>query len=276
MSTSHPLEASPSQSPRPALQAATVQRPATHAPLPLAGAQIAPQAPQWEALVRVFTSQPFAGLPSQFAEPALQAPTPQTPATHAPLALAGAQARPQAPQLARLVRVSVSQPFIATPSQSAKPAAQLATAQRPASQLAVALGSVQVAPQAPQCARAVLTSVSQPLVASPSQSPRPALQVATAQTPARQVALPPETAHAFRHAPQCEGDTRVSVSQPLAASPSQSAKPAAQVSTRHTPPEHAAVATFAVAHDRPQLPQFAVLPASSTSQPLLRSPSHSP
>jgi hypothetical protein len=57
-----------------------------------------PQAPQFVALLRMSTSQPFASIPSQFAKPALQLAMPHTPAVHEGVALGTEQAFPQAPQ----------------------------------------------------------------------------------------------------------------------------------------------------------------------------------
>jgi hypothetical protein len=93
----------------------------------------------------------------------------QLPAAQVEAALAAAQAPPQRPQWAALVRVSTSQPLVGTPSQSAKPALQAPTRQAPAAQAAVALGSAQVRPHAPQLATVVARLVSQPLATAPSQ-----------------------------------------------------------------------------------------------------------
>ena len=57
---------------------------------------------------------------------------------------------PQAPQWVALVRVSVSQPFVVLPSQSAKGAVQLPTPQTPLRQTGVAFGTTQRMPQLPQ------------------------------------------------------------------------------------------------------------------------------
>ena len=71
----------------------------------------------------VSTSQPLAAIPSQFAKPVVHVPSVQTlPAPHDAPALANAQARLQAPQFAAVL-IGVSQPSVATPLQSAKPAA---------------------------------------------------------------------------------------------------------------------------------------------------------
>jgi hypothetical protein len=73
--------------------------------------QTVPQAPQLVAVVVVFTSQPLAGLPSQFAG-ARGADHPQTPAVQRAMAPPPAtHALPQAPQLAVSVERAVSQPL---------------------------------------------------------------------------------------------------------------------------------------------------------------------
>ncbi len=70
---------------------------------------------------------------------------------------------------------------------------------------------------------ALLVLVSQPLAGLPSQSPKPALQLATVHAPAAQPATPLAAAQPRPQAPQCDTVVRTSVSQPLAALPSQSA-----------------------------------------------------
>jgi len=78
---------------------------------------------------------------------------------------------PQAPQWALLLRVSVSQPFAAAPSQSAVPAEQAVVTHRRSTQ--VAPGPEHAVPQAPQWVADVRRSVSHPLAALPSQFPKP-------------------------------------------------------------------------------------------------------
>ncbi len=88
------------------------------------------QAPQLALSVFVFTSQPFAGLPSQSAKPALHAPIAQVPAAHVAPAFANEQRIPHPPQLfTSVARTFVSQPVLASPSQSANPAAHAPTMQ---------------------------------------------------------------------------------------------------------------------------------------------------
>ena len=66
------------------------------------------------------------------ARPLAHSPTRQEPAWQTPVALGGAQSLLHAPQLASALRISVSQPLAARPSQSAKPSLQAAIAQEPA------------------------------------------------------------------------------------------------------------------------------------------------
>jgi hypothetical protein len=80
------------------------------------------------------------------------------------------------------------------------------------------------------------------------------------------------------HAPQLPPSVLRFTSQPLAGSPSQSAKPVVHAPMRHAPLAHAAAA-LAKAQRRPHPPQFAVsLPSTAVSQPLtaLRSQSAKP
>jgi hypothetical protein len=188
-----------------------------------------PQPPQWASVERVSVSQPLAGLPSQLPVDGAQSATAQADAAHTAVATLGsAQARPQPPQCAALVRVSVSQPLAALPSQSAKPAVQI-TAQAPTAHAGTALGAPgQAWPQVPQCETATRVSVSQPLVALPSQSPKPASHEPTVHRLATQAAVALGGSQRVPQAPQAAVLVVVSASQPLAASPSQSAKPASQ------------------------------------------------
>ncbi|MFO0602212.1 MAG: hypothetical protein U0324_03510 [Polyangiales bacterium] len=147
----------------------------SHTPLvqaarPPAARQARPQPPQWAAEVRVSASQPLDGSMSQSAKPASQAYE-QAPAAHEAAAWARvAQAMPQPPQWAVVVRVSVSQPLASLPSQLPKPAAQVPTRQTPSRQ-AVAPPSVgHTRLHEPQWSAPVWVLASQPLAGSPSQS----------------------------------------------------------------------------------------------------------
>ena len=97
-------------------------------------------------------------------------------------------------------------------------------------------------------------SVSHPLAVLPSQSPKPALQV-TRQTPAEHDADPLLPSQDRPQPPQLGALVRVSASQPVVGSPSQSANPASQVYRQAVPSQvtvewaRAAHAT----HDAPQV-----------------------
>jgi hypothetical protein len=82
---SHPVEAWPSQLPKPVLQA-IVQAPREHPAEPFVPLQTVPQAPQFEAFVSVLVSQPFVALASQLPNPELHAPSVQLPETQLALA----------------------------------------------------------------------------------------------------------------------------------------------------------------------------------------------
>ncbi|MFO0651779.1 MAG: hypothetical protein U0326_36495 [Polyangiales bacterium] len=74
--------------------------------------------------------------------------------------------------------------------------------------------------------------------------------------------------------PQWLTSVAVFTSQPSAAEPLQSAKPASHVPIWQAPATHAPVAWFGE-HARPQPPQWATLVCGSTSQPLSAAPSQS-
>ena len=94
----------------------------------------------------------------------------------------------------------------------------------------------------PQFATDEARTTSQPLAASPSQSPHPASQ-RSPQAPAAQApAACGRAGHATPHAPQFVADAARSTSQPLAALPSQSAKPDAHTAIAHAPAEQVAPA----------------------------------
>ncbi len=266
VSTSQPLAALPSQLPKPVVQVATAQTDPEHRALALARLQVRPQPPQWVALVRVSTSQPLDATPSHSAKPAVQV------RAHIPVAQAGTalgapeQAMPQVPQWETLVRVSVSQPLGALPSQSPKPAVQAAMPQAPAVQAAVALAKKQAPPQRPQCDGLLRVSTSQPLDASPSQFSKPALQ-AKPQAPAAQVLVAlARVGHAALQAPQWARSLWVLASQPSPAVALQSAKGAVHVPTAQLPLRHAEAALGTVQR-RSQAPQAAVLDWVSTQAP---------
>ncbi len=163
----------------------------------------------------------------------------------------------------------------AIPSQSAKPAAQDVT-QAPPRQVGVALARVgQALVHALQWAALVRTSTSHPLVASPSQSAKPSLQRPTAQRPISQAAAALAAAQALVHEPQRVAAVLRFTSQPLSALPSQSAKPATQVSLQR-PITQRLVALGRAPQALPQAPQWTSEARVSVSQPLPGMRSQSP
>jgi hypothetical protein len=203
-SVSHPLDAMPSQSAKPALQPPTTQVPATHAfTLALARRHALPHIPQLAGSVCVFTQSP-----EQFM---VLAPheAPHIPAEHT---WPAGQARPHMPQLALSVLVLASHPLAGIMSQSAMPIAHVPRAHVPALHVAVALGRRHAVPQPPQLlASSPRTLVSQPLDAMPSQSAKPIAQRTTAHDPsAHALTLVLGRSHAVPQAPQLRGSMRVS------------------------------------------------------------------
>ena len=96
--------------------------------------------------------------------------------THAPAwhTLPGSHFSPQAPQCSVEPSVEVSQPSVTSLLQFPNPGLQAPSLQTPFEQLEVAfVKPLHVVPQAPQCSSLAKTSVSQPFVRSPSQSPQP-------------------------------------------------------------------------------------------------------
>lgn len=98
MSVSQPLLVFPSQSAKPALHVGE-HAPETHAVWPFGLVQALPQPPQLLTLWSRLTSQPFAGLVSQSAYPALHEVTTHCPALQAEPAFDRLQTLPQYPQL---------------------------------------------------------------------------------------------------------------------------------------------------------------------------------
>jgi hypothetical protein len=121
-------------------------------------------------------------------------------------------------------------------------------------------------PQRPQCAGLVAKAASQPSTALALQSPKPALQVIPHARLAQVLVALGRAGHAAPHAPQWATLDVTSVSQPLAALPSQLPKFAPHVKP-HTPEAHVAVALAGVAQTLPQRPQCEVEVSVRTSQP---------
>jgi len=231
--TSQPFDTFASQLPKFVLQV-MLHAPATHVAVPLLLLQALPHAPQLDALVWVFTSQPFDAAPSQFPNPDAHVPSVQVPLLHDSLAFARSHTLPHVPQSVSVARLA-SQPFAATPSQFPNPALHACSWQAPLKHDAEALAKVHAAPQAPQLVTVEFRFVSQPFVALPSQSPKPGLQ-AIWQLPPEQVGLPLVALHTRPHVPQLVGSVPVATSHPVAYERSQFEYPALQVPMAHVVP----------------------------------------
>jgi hypothetical protein len=182
-----------------------------------------------------------------------------SPAVHAqalpPQLWSERQARLQAPQLARSTVRSRQ-----TPAQLVSPVGQLTT-QRPAWH---ACPAPQATPQVPQLAPSVWRSTQRPVHTLCPDGQLSAHTPLPHTCPEAQVVL---------HAPQLALSLRVFTSQPLAALPSQSAKPAAHAPRAHAPLTQDAPA-LAKAQRMPQPPQlFASDVLTWVSQPLPDTPS---
>jgi hypothetical protein len=150
--------------------------------------------------------------------------TPHTPALQVAVPPPAGQTLPHTPQLLTVFS-AVSQPFGRELSQSPKPVLQLG-AQVELEQLVVPCALVHAAPQAPQCAVVEASAVSQPLLALPSQFPKPPLQLATPQLLPEQRGVPFAALHMLPQKPQLPSELVRSVSHVTPRSPSHSPRPA--------------------------------------------------
>jgi hypothetical protein len=207
-----------------------VQVPVPQLAVALARLQATLQAPQC-VLVLIGCSQPLVASLSQFAKPAVHAPSVQLPVGHVVVAFARAQGTPQPPQFVSVYKLCSQ--VVPSLSQSAVPAAQEDSEHTPPEQVRLSL-TPHAAPHAPQLT-SVLRGVSQPLVASPSQLPKPLLQRPRVHVPVPQLA-----AALARVQPTPQPAQFVAVfngcSQPLASFVSQLPKPLLQPVSVQVPP----------------------------------------
>jgi hypothetical protein len=169
-------------------------------------------------------------------------------ASHRALPLLTVHARPQPPQLVTSLPVSTQ----LIPQRVWPPTQPLEHMPARVSQMGVE--SEHALPHIPQLLM-VLSGVSQPLAAIPSQSPKPALHMAITHAPAEQPAVALASVHALPHIPQLAALVRVSTSQPLALLRSQLPKPIWQ-SASHVPLSQMATALAPAGQRFPQLPQL--------------------
>jgi hypothetical protein len=234
---SHPLATLPSQLPKPAEQPME-QEPPEQLGVPLTLEHAAPQLPQFAALVFVLVSQPFVALPSQLPKPGSHPTSWQVPLEHDSVAFGMSHATPQAPQLVRVFRL-VSHPLVGSPSQFAKPDAQVGTHVPPV-HVDVPFAFEHTVPQVPQFAGLVFRFASQPLAATPSQLPNPALQERMPHVPDEHVSIALRSEQTVPQLPQFAVLLCVFVSQPFVASPSQLPQPGTHVGA-HAPAVHTVV-----------------------------------
>jgi hypothetical protein len=259
------------QLPQPAAHAME-QAPAAQAAEPWTVEQAAPQAPQFVTLVSVLVSQPLAWLPSQLPHPALQVDTRHDPLPQDSVAFGRLQTVPHVPQFVFVFRL-VSHPSLYRPLQSAYARLQSPMAHAEATQAGVPLATWHALPHVLQLVTLVVRLVSQPLLESPSQSPRPAPQAEIPHTPSTQLGVPPEALQMCPHVAQLFTSTFVLVSQPFVSSASQFANPALQVMP-HCEFAHAGV-PFVLLQTVPHAPQLEVSVDVSASHPVATWPSQS-
>lgn len=96
--TSQPLDPTPSQFPKPVVQAPKVQVPLTQLSEAEARSQTFPQPPQSVSEAFVSVSQPLEALASQLSKPLSHAPSMQRPEPQDSAALSSAQSAPHIPQ----------------------------------------------------------------------------------------------------------------------------------------------------------------------------------
>jgi hypothetical protein len=273
----------------------------------LASVQATPQAPQWVRVLRA--SQPLRALPSQLAKPMLHMME-HTPPEHEGVPPVLEQALPQPPQW--LVEVMMLTQPAPIAEQSVVGGMQVVThvppEQRvpgghtlpqppqwllsvetlthvpshdtwPIGQVHVPITQscppVQRRPQAPQWLLSEARLVSQPLLALPSQLPKPELQVPKVHVPPTQEALALGKTQRLPQLPQWLMLLRWSTSQPLLTLPSQLPKPVLQVIDTHTPPAQVGIPLVSL-QLRLQAPQCRTSVLRSTSQPSVSVPLQSP
>jgi len=197
-SPSHPSAVDALQSSNPGSQAMPHALPAQVGLAWGAAGHVVPQAPQLRASVSVLVQ----AVP-QTTLGAVQVSTQVNPEAVDPLQM-GVGSRHEMPQLPQVAasEKGLSQPFIRAPSQSPNPGSH-DRAQPPIVQRGALFGAAEhTVPQVPQSAVDEVTSVSQPLVVSASQSPNPKSQPASVQVPVAQDSMPLGISQTTPQAPQ--------------------------------------------------------------------------
>ena len=236
--------------------------------MPLVELQTVLHPPQCVGELRL-VSQPLMALLSQSPKPGLQT-IPQLPLVQVGVPPAVEHLVVHALQLLTSVFRLTSQPLLARPSQSAKPALQAPIAQVPLLQVAAAFANVHLVPQALQLLTSVFKLTSQPLVAEPSQLPEPAVQAPIVQALLTQLAAALVNVHLVPQPPQLF--TSFVVLVPQVAPGGQVARPAPQVLYPHPVLVQTGVPPV-VGHLVPQALQLLISELRLISQPLVALPS---
>jgi hypothetical protein len=236
---SQPFDSIPSQLAYPALHTMPHEEP-LHVAVPCCALQVVPHAPQLLGEVLVSVSQPFAAMPSQSANGAMQLLTAHVPFEHDTTACGRLHAVLHAPQWLGSVLRLASHPSAALPSQSPKPD-EHAMEHFPPLQLGVPFVPLQAMPHAPQFAALLEVSTSQPFVALPSQSANGFVHEPTVHVPPAHTAFACGGAQVWLQPPQFARSLVVMVSQPSIGLPLQSANPGLHDSVAHAPATHAGV-----------------------------------
>jgi hypothetical protein len=229
---SQPLGPIASHSSQPGLQAPCMHAPPGQVADAFGKLHVTPQPLQF-AVVLSGVSQPLVTVPSQLPKPEEQLPTAHVPLAHDSVEFGyGPHVTPQPPQLVSVVP-EVSQPSGPAPLHSRKPELHVPWVHVPAGQLADALGKLHRVPQPPQLL-VVVSAVSQPLVAMPSQFPKPPLQPTTHVPVGHDSVEFGYGPHVTPQPPQLLVEW-IDVSQPLVIGPVQCAVPAAQLAIAQVP-----------------------------------------
>jgi hypothetical protein len=218
-----------------------------------------PHVPQLETVTMRFISQPSLLIPLQFANPALHAPIPHTPAVQTDVPLATIHVSPHWPQLFMDMFRFVSHPSAGFPLQFAKEPLHKPMEQNPMVQAGVALAKLHTVPHAPQLLISVVIFISQPSFWMLLQLKNPALHPPISQTPAVQVDDAFGNTQLLPQPPQLNILVRRLTSQPSPVMLLQLANPPVHELIVQTPPVHAAVALGYGPQTFPHEPQLAVV-----------------
>jgi hypothetical protein len=228
------------------------------------------QEPQAVTLLLKLASQPLLAIPSQLPKPGLQLGV-HTPVVHTLVPFWAWHVLPHAPQWVADVFVLTSHPVAARPSQFPNPVLH-AMVQAPSEQPGEPFVPLHTVPQPPQFEALVSVLVSQPLLALPSQLPKPELHAPSVQVPLTHDSVALARSHSAPQAPQFARLVLVLVSQPLPELPSQSPSPGLHDETPQTPPTQFGVPPVA-GHTFPHVLQLLTSVFVLVSHPLFGLPS---